>query len=158
MRLLLLLVALLFFGCNNDIKNNIEKSNQYRIDKEYGKAIVQLKEIEKNSSNSKELDKVYYLLGEIYLNDIKDYNYAIDEFKKISKNSNLYAKSIFMIGYIYSNNLNQYSKAIKYYRLFIDNFPNHELYLSVEYELEQLSKYEEVIDSLNVISNSKKGV
>jgi len=153
----LLIVSLFFYGCNNDIKEHIETSNQYRVNKEYGKAIIELKNIEKNNPNSKKIDQVNFLLGEIYLNDIKDYNYAIQEFKKIAEKSNLYAKSIFMIGYIYSNNLNEYSKAIKYYKLFIDNFSDHELYPSVEYELEQLSKYEGIIDSLNVIAKSRKG-
>ena len=62
-----------------------------------------------------------------------------------------------MIGYIYSNNLNEYSMAIEYYKKFIDNFQGHDLYPSVEYELEQLSQFEKVIDSLNVIANTKLG-
>ena len=155
----LIFFSILLIGCNNsNINNYIEKSNQYRMNKEYGKAIIELKNAQRDNIDDNDLDQVNFLLGEIYLNDIKDYNYAIDEFKQIDKRSDLYSKSIFMIGYIYSNNLNQYSKAINYYEIFIKNFPNHELYPSVEYELDQLSKYQGIIDSLNAIANSKRGV
>ena len=69
----------------------------------------------------------------------------------------LYSKSIFMIAYIYSNNLNEYTKAIKFYESFINDFTDHELYPTVQYELDQLSIYKNTIDSLNSIANSRKG-
>ena len=154
----LFLILLLFTGCqNNPTEAFIIKANEYRIDQEYGKAIIELKKAEKLYKDNKKIDKVHFLLGEIYLNDIKDYNYAIDEFKKIKIESALYAKAIFMIGYIYSNNLNEYSKSIKFYEIFINNFNNHELYPSVQYELDQLSIYKNTIDSLNTIAKTRKG-
>jgi len=158
MKIKIIICFLLLYSCGeNNIDLEIEKSNEYRIEKEFAKAITILKSIEKKYAKSNDLEKVNFLLGEIYLNDIKDYNYAIEEFKKISIDPNLYAKSTFMIGYIYSNNLNEYSMAIEYYKKFIDNFQGHDLYPSVEYELEQLSQFEKVIDSLNVIANTKLG-
>ena len=158
MKIKIIICFLLLYSCGeNNIDLEIEKSNKYRIEKEFAKAITILKGLEKKYAKSNDLEKVNFLLGEIYLNDIKDYNYAIEEFKKVSTDPNLYAKSTFMIGYIYSNNLNEYSMAIEYYKKFIDNFQGHDLYPSVEYELEQLSQFEKVIDSLNVIAKTKLG-
>ena len=143
----LLFILFLLIGCqNNPIDSFINKSNQYRIDKEYSKAVIELKKAEKLHKENKKIDEVYFLLGEIFLNDIKDYSYAINEFKKIKKTSELY-----------SNNLNEYTKAIKFYESFINDFTDHELYPSVQYELDQLSIYKNTIDSLNTIANSRKG-
>ena len=154
----LIFFFIFFIGCqNNKIDLYINKSNEFRIQKDYAKAIIELKNAEKLFKDNKKMDEVNFLLGEIYLNDIKDYNYAIDEFKKIREKSDLYAKAVFMVGYIYSNNLNEYSKAIQYYEIFINNFPSHELYPSVNYELDQLSIHKNIIDSLNTIANSRKG-
>ena len=158
MKINFFIIYILFFvACNkNNINDFISKSNEYRINKDYSNAIIVLKNAIKNNLNDvKDLDKIYFMLGEIYLNDLKDFDFAIKEFKKINEKSSLYAKSIFMIGYIYSNNLNEYSQAINYYNIFIENFSKHELYPSVEYELNQLQNYEQIIDSLNVIANSK---
>ena len=154
MKFKFLYVFIIFFiSCeNNTIDLHIKEANEFRIKKEFGKAVVELKKAEKLFNNNKRINEIIFLLGEIYLNDIKDYNYAIEQFKKINKNSSLYSKAIFMIGYIYSNNLNEYSQAIKYYELFTKNFPKHELFPSVKYELDQLDPYRGVIDSLNAIA------
>ena len=148
---------LLLFGCqSNNIEMYIKKSNEYRLNKDYISAVIELKKAEKNNTKNKNIDKINFLLGEIYLNDIKDYNYAIHEFKKIHEKSIFYPKAIFMIAYIYSNNLNEFSQAIKHYDLFLENFPKHELYASVEYEMNLLSNHIEIIDSLNIIANTRK--
>ena len=155
--ILFFVFGILFVACdNNKIDSNLKKSNQYRIEKDFSNAIIELKKAEKLYHKSKDIDKINFLLGEIYLNDIKDYNYAIEEFKKITEKSKLFAKAIFMIGYIYSNNLNEYTEAIKYYTLFTNNYSKHELFPSVQYELNQLLMHQDVIDSLNTIAKSRK--
>ena len=151
------LTILFFITCSNDNSDlHFKKANEFRQNKNYSKAIIELENAAKINLNSVKLDEIFFLLGEIYLNDIKDYNYAIDQFKKIKESSDLHAKSTFMLGYIFSNNLNQFSDAINYYTLFINSYPKHELYPSVEYELEQLNTYRSVIDSLNIIAKSRK--
>ena len=49
-------------------------------------------------------------------------------------------KSLFMIAYIYANHIKNYEEAKKYYTLFIEKYPNHDLTRSAEYELETLGQ------------------
>ena len=95
-----------------------------------------------------------YLIAEIYLNEIKNPNIALDYYIKVldstsnyldDKNEmskNLYRKSLFMISYIYSNYLGMYSEAIQNYKLFLELFQNDELSESVKYELGLLEPFE----------------
>ena len=49
-------------------------------------------------------------------------------------------KSLFMIGYLNANHLNNFDKARKYYQLFIEKYPDHELVTAARYELDNLGK------------------
>ena len=98
-----------------------------------------------------------YIIAEIYLNEIKNpnialdyYNYVIEQFKGYSKNNadlernrNLYRKSLFMVSYIYSNYLGMYSDAYESYEFFLQEFPNDELIESVNYEMNLLKPLED---------------
>ena len=50
------------------------------------------------------------------------------------------AKSVFMIAYVYANHLKNYDEAKKYYTLFIEKYPDHDLTQSAQYELETLGQ------------------
>ena len=94
--------------------------------------------------------KAQFQKAEIYLNDVKDYDFAIKEFQQIIilfPNESIVPKAAFMVGYIYANYLDAYSHALRCYRKFLIDYPNHELIPSVEYEINGLIKFETVIDS-----------
>ncbi len=92
-----------------------------------------------------------FQIADVYLNDLKDYEFSIDEFNKViqyyPENDNS-KKSLFMIGYIYNNYLDAYSDAIFNYENFLTKYPNDELSPSVKYELEGLNEIKSTIKSL----------
>jgi len=105
--------------------------------------------------------KAQFQKAEIYLNDIKDFDIAIEEFERVIDrfpNYDVAKNSLFMIAYIYNNYLSSYTDAIDKYKLFQHKYPDDELIPSVEYELEDLFKINEEIDSLNLILIQKKNI
>ena len=99
----------------------------------------------------------HYDLGQIYLTRAFNYDLAITHFEYIfnniysiydSANSDLEIKSLpelkekslFMLGYIYHNHIGNFTLAQNYYSIFLNKFPNSELCLSVDYELESINK------------------
>jgi len=156
MQFLLILFTILFIGCSG---SNIESVDQlwasaikFRENGDLRTSITNFKSIINNYPKSEFSPKAQYQIGDIYLNDVKDYPFAIQEFEVLISNysdTHLAKKSAFMVAYIYYNNLDEYSKAVEKYELFLDKYPNDTLRLSVEYELEGLRKYQSTIDSLN---------
>ena len=105
--------------------------------------------------------KAQYQKAEFYLNDVKDFDYAVTEFEKVINqhaNHDVAKNSLFMIAYIYNNYLNSYSDAIDNYNLFKNKYPDDELMQSVEYELNGLLYIKGTIDSLNLIVSEKKNI
>jgi outer membrane protein assembly factor BamD (BamD/ComL family) len=49
-------------------------------------------------------------------------------------------KAMFMIGFIHANNTHNYDEAKKYYTMFIEKYPQHELVNSADYELKHLGQ------------------
>ncbi len=100
--------------------------------------------------------KAQYMLGDIYMNDFRDFETAIQEYRKVIEN---YGKSVqephalFMIGYIYANIMNDEKKALIEYKQFLKRFPNHELAPSVEFEIKYLGKSIEEIPALKHITS-----
>jgi len=87
--------------------------------------------------------KSQYLIGDIYMNDIRDFSSAIEAYRKVLTDfsgSKQEAHAQFMVGYIYANVLNDLDNARKEYQLFLNKFPDHELAPSVKFELEYLGK------------------
>ena len=62
------------------------------------------------------------MLGDIYMNDLRDFNTAIQEYRKVIKNysgSDQEPHALFMIGYVYANILNDTKSAkIEYEEFF----------------------------------------
>ena len=99
-----------------------------------------------------------FQIADIYLNDVKDFDFAVKEFEKVVDlypDHEVSKKSLFMIAYIFNNYLNAYSDAIMTYKLFRQKYPNDELIPSVEFELDGLKDIQTTIDSLNIIVNKK---
>jgi len=87
--------------------------------------------------------KAQYLIGDIYMNDLRDFQQAIAAYRKVTKDfkgSQQEAHAQFMIGYIYANVLNDLDSARQEYMAFMENYPKHELTPSVKFELDFLGK------------------
>ena len=84
----------------------------------------------------------YYKLAYDQYNDAK-YEPSVKNFKSLieeypeGKNA---PNSMFMIGFINANHTNNYDEAKKYYNMFMEKYPEHELVSSAKYELETLGK------------------
>ena len=71
------------------------------------------------------------------------YNEAIETFNKILEyypDGENTPKATFMIGFIYANDLNNLDEAKKYYTLFLEKYPEHDLADDAEYELKTLGQ------------------
>ena len=84
-----------------------------------------------------------YIIGDIYLNDLKDFENSLIEYKKVGEmfpGTPQEPESLFMIGYIYSNIIKDIDRGKEEYQSFLKRFPNHELTSSIKFELEFLGK------------------
>ena len=71
------------------------------------------------------------------------YPEAIENFKNILEyypQGENAPKATFMIGFIYANNTKDLEQAKKYYSLFIEKYPEHDLADDAKYELETLGQ------------------
>ena len=165
-RYLIILVGIVFLSCNKNIENvSAEKlwqnAQNYRKDKKLKESISNFKLLVKRHSDNDLASKAQFQIADIYLNDTKDFEYAIFEFKQVIKNypnHEVAKKSLFMVAYIYNNYLEAYSDAIINYKLFKEKYPQDELIPSVIYELEGLKSLETKIDSLNFIRNNNSNI
>ncbi len=73
----------------------------------------------------------------------EQYEESIQNFKKVleyyPQGTNA-PKAIFMIGFIHANNTKNLEEAKKYYTMFIEKYPQHELANSADYELKHLGQ------------------
>ena len=152
----ILLVWILLFSCNEGIGKMKADAEKHRINKKLQESITIYKEIISTYPHHDLAAEAQFQIADIYLNDTKDYEYAVKEFKQVVKifpEHEVAKKSLFMIAYIYNNNINAYSDAIIYYNQFKQKYPDDELIPSVEYELDGLKGIQSQIDSLNSIIN-----
>ena len=149
----IILIAILFiFCCDNSINNKWENGQKLMNENKLMESITIFNNIISKHPDSKFSVKAQFQIAEIYLNNKKDYNIAIEEFSKVINNfpnTPESKNSLFMISYIYNNYLNEYSNAIINYNKFLKKYPDDDLIPSVNYELETLKKYQTQIDSLN---------
>ena len=100
--------------------------------------------------------KAQYIIGDIYMNDLRDFDKALNEYRAVLEKYNgskEEALAQFMIGYIYANVIKDFKLARKEYQIFIDKFPNHELHPSVKFEIEYLGKDINEIPALKHITS-----
>ena len=152
-------MSLLFMYCNSQSSEKLwEEAKVLRTENNIKESIIILESIIKNYPEDILASRAQYKKAEIYLNDIKDYDFAIEEYEKVIRQypkHEVAKNSLFMIAYIYNNYLNSFTKAIDNYNLFLNKYPDDELIPSVEYELEGLFNIEAIIDSLNLIVSQK---
>ena len=164
-KIILLLIGLYIISCGqNSNKNAVELWNdgqKHRSEDKLKESIVCYRTIINKYPSDNFAAQAQFQIADIYLNDVKDFDFAVDEFQKVVDkypNNDLSKKSIFMIAYIYNNYLNAYSDAIATYNLFRKMYPNDELIPSVDYELDGLKDIQSTIDSLNSIVSKRSNI
>jgi len=156
----ILLLAFYIIGCSGGSNKSAEQlrkdGEQYRTKENLKESITSFKSIISKYPEHELAAQAQFQIADIYLNDVKDFEFAIEEFEKVVKEypeHEVSKKSLFMIAYIYNNYLEAYSDAIINYNLFMEKYPDDKLIPSVEYELEGLKNIQTTIDSLNSIVN-----
>jgi len=163
--ILILLIVLIGLSCNGNSKKTSNQlwddGQQLRSEKKLMESITSFQSIIRDYPLDNLAAKAQFQIADIYLNDTKDFEFAIEEFKRVVEKypeDEVSKKSLFMIAYIYNNYLDAYSDAIINYNLFKNKYPSDELIPSVEYELEGLKNIQATIDSLNLIVNKKNNL
>ena len=163
--ILILLVGLYVLSCTGGSNKSADQywkdGQKYRTEAKLMESITSFKSIIKIYPLHELAAQAQFQIADIYLNDKKDFEFAIEEFQKVVSiypDNEVAKKSLFMIAYVYNNYLDAYSDAINYYNLFKEKYPNDELIPSVEYELEGLKVFQSTIDSLNSIVNKKSNI
>jgi TolA-binding protein len=107
------------------------------------------------SCSDTKTEEEYYKLAYDQYNE-GNYEASIQNFKSLIDNypeGENAPNTIFMLGFINANHLQKYDEAKKYYNLFLEKFPEHELVSSAKYELETLGKD---INELDIFKNIEK--
>jgi len=148
-------------GSNKTAAELWDAGQNYRTEAKLKESITTFKTILEKYPSDDFAAKAQFQIADIYLNDVKDFDFAIKEFQKVIAqypHHDVSKKSFFMVAYIYNNYLNAYSDAIIYYNLFKERYPDDELIPSVEYELDGLKNIQSTIDSLNSIVNKNPNI
>ena len=160
-----MIIVIFFVSCGGGSNKNAAElwndGQKYRSENKLKESIASYKIIQEKYPSDDLAAAAQFQVADIYLNDVKDFEYAVEEFKNVIDkypNHEVSKKSLFMIAYIYNNYLNAYSDAIITYKLFREKYPNDELIPSVEFELEGLKNIQSTIDSLNSIVNKKTNI
>jgi len=157
---LLLITFLLLSACGEKIpKTSLElfnRAEKHLQAKETELAIKDLNLLVEHFSTDLMASKSQYVIGDIYMNDLRDFNNAVDSYRKVINNFENAAEephAMFMIGYIYSNILSQYEDARREYESFLKIYPDHELTPSVNFEMKWMGKDINEIDELKHITS-----
>ena len=155
---ILTIIGIIIAGCgNNQTADELfSGAENARNEKDIKRALSNLDLLLKKYPDHVLASKTQYLIGDIYMNDLRDFDSAIAAYVDVVNNfsgTNQEAQAQFMIGYIYANILNDNSQAEKNYKNFLDRFPDHELAPSVQFELDHLGKDINEIDVLKHITS-----
>jgi len=88
-----------------------------------------------------------FILAQKYQSEGKDEE-AVEALEKLVKEfpeDENRSIAVFMLGFIYANNLKEYDKAGKYYKMMLEEYPDHEFTDDAKFELDNLGRD---IDSL----------
>lgn len=157
--ILAILVFLNFYSCekNNNLNEMWDKAEVYYQNKNFDDSVIILNKIINMGNASEDLKvKSLFLISEIYLNEYKEYDISLsflDQILNFHQGHSLHKRALFTKAYINANYLDAYTDAIILYNLFLESYPNDELVSSVNYELEELNKFQEQIDELIKNSN-----
>ena len=155
---ILTLIGIIITGCgsNHTADELYSGAENARNNKDIKRALSNLDLLLTKYPDHALAAKTQYLIGDIYMNDLRDFDSAISAYVDVVNNytgTNQEAQAQFMIGYIYANILNDNSQAELNYKNFLDRFPDHELAPSVQFELDHLGKDINEIDVLKHITS-----
>ncbi len=156
--LIILGMTLIISGCgkvDSAVDTLWTEAETYRSNEDLKSCIEKLTEIIEKYPQHKRAADAQFMVGDIYLNDVRDFEIALAEFKNVVEKfpkSDVAEKALFMMGYVNANNLQAYSDGINYYREFLEKYPDSELVPSVKYELDNLKSIEEEIEKLNEVA------
>ena len=155
---ILTIIGIIIIGCgNNQTADELfSGAENARNEKDIKRALSNLDLLLKKYPDHVLAAKTQYLIGDIYMNDLRDFDSAIAAYVNVVNNfsgTNQEAQAQFMIGYIYANILSDNPKAELNYKIFLDRFPEHELAPSVQFELDYLGKDINEIDVLKHITS-----
>ncbi len=156
--LISIIIILVISSCGNnqtadELYSNAEVA---RNEKNIKSALSSLDLLLKKYPDHSLAAKTQYLIGDIYMNDLRDFNNAINAYSSVVdkfSGTDQEAQAQFMIGYIYANILGDKLKAKENYNYFLTKYPNHELAPSVKFELDYLGKDINEIDVLKHITS-----
>ena len=158
-RIIYLILLLVIFSCekNNNLNEMWDKAEVYYQNKNFDDSVIILNKIINMENTSEDLKvKSLFLISEIYLNEYKEYDISLsflDQILNFHQGHNLHKRALFTKAYINANYLDSYTDAIILYNLFLESYPNDEMVSSVNYELEELNKFQEQINELIKNSN-----
>jgi len=155
---ILAIIGVIGYGCvsNQTAEELFSGAENARNEKDIKGALSNLDLLLKKYPGHVLAAKTQYLIGDIYMNDLRDFDSAIVAYVNVVNNfsgTNQEAQAQFMIGYIYANILSDNHKAKLNYKIFLDRFPEHELAPSVQFELDYLGKDINEIDVLKHITS-----
>ena len=92
---------------------------------------------EKKLGEQEYFDLAYQHMGKEQWSEAeRNFQKIIDEYP----NGTYSSKALFMIGFVNANYLKNFEKAEKYYKEFLEKYPQHDLADDARYELENLGK------------------
>ena len=155
---ILTIIGVFISGCSNNQTADelFSGAENARNKKDIKRALSNLDLLLKKYPEHVLAAKTQYLIGDIYMNDLRDFDNAVAAYVNVVNNfsgTNQEAQAQFMIGYIFANILSDNSKAELNYKIFLDRFPDHELAPSVQFELDYLGKDINEIDVLKHITS-----
>ena len=132
------------------------RAETLRNEKEFNASVDALYYVVNNYVDLEIAPKSQYLIGDVFMNDLKDFDDAIIHYKKVVMNfseSREEPHAQFMVGYIYANVKNDSANALIEYNVFLEKYPDHELTPSVQFEIQWLGKDINDIPALKHISS-----
>lgn len=118
-------------------------------------ALTTLDYLKKAFSDDEILPRVQYTIGDIHMNDLRDFPEALNAYQQVLADypESIYApRAKFMMGFIYANLMNNLDSARVKYEEFLSEYPGHELVPSVQFELKFLGKDINSIHELNQVN------
>ena len=153
-----IVITLFVSNCvNNQTADELYRSAEAaRNEKNVKSALSNLELLLKKYPDHNLAAKTQYLIGDIFMNDLRDFNSAINAYNNVVEKfsgTSQEAQAQFMIGYIFANILGNKIEAKKNYNTFLEKYPDHELAPSVKFELDYLGKDINEIDVLKHITS-----
>ena len=141
---------------NNYAMKLYSRAETLRNEKEYNASVDALNYVVNNYGDLDIAPKSQYLIGDVFMNDLKDHNEAITRYKNVVTNfpgAREEPNAQFMVVYIYANVINDSANALKEYNVFLEKYPDHELVDDVQFEIQWLGKDINDIPALKHISS-----